>query len=100
MEPSLRKLDLLHERRKELASEIALSQSRLLGIDATPGRQLRTDNELFLEQLRRQLTTQLVAHTEDHPNVIALLRQVQSLEEIVAEERAGGPGGSPALAAE
>lgn len=100
LESSLRKIDLLHDRRENLASDIARAQNELEGIDSgLVAPRLQTDNERLLEDLRRQLVIQLAAHTEEHPNVIALRRQVKSVEEIVTQEREAGPGGSPVLAA-
>jgi uncharacterized protein involved in exopolysaccharide biosynthesis len=54
-----------------------------------PGARLETENEQLLDALRRQLASELASHTEDHPNVISLRRQVLSFEESVAAELSG-----------
>lgn len=97
LETSLRKLDILEQRREDLSAEITRAQNRLKDLASAPSQQ-ETDNAALLEQLRRQLAAQLAVHTEDHPNVIALRRQVKSFEEVVERERTEGSGNTQALA--
>ena len=77
LDPSMKRLELLHERRADLSSQIARAQSRLEGTDGAGGQEHQTENEILLEKLRQRLATELAANTEDHPNVIALRRQVR-----------------------
>jgi uncharacterized protein involved in exopolysaccharide biosynthesis len=54
-------------------SEILLSQ---LQSAASP----HSESQIRLEQLRMQLDSDLAAHTDEHPNVIALKRRIERLE--------------------
>jgi uncharacterized protein involved in exopolysaccharide biosynthesis len=91
LEPSMRKLELLHDRRQSLATEIARTESKLAGSEAEDGERRLSENEALLKELRRRLAGEVAANTDDHPNVIALRRRVKDLEASVAEERAGSP---------
>jgi uncharacterized protein involved in exopolysaccharide biosynthesis len=86
---NLRKLDLREERREDVSAELASAIARLEGASSVPGARLETENEQLLDALRRQLASELASHTEDHPNVISLRRQVLSFEESVAAELSG-----------
>jgi uncharacterized protein involved in exopolysaccharide biosynthesis len=99
LEPSMRKLELLHDRRQGLVTEIARAENRLQGSESLDGEGRLSENEALLKELRRRLAGEVAANTDDHPNVIALRRRVKDLEEVVAAERGEGPSASPALAA-
>jgi uncharacterized protein involved in exopolysaccharide biosynthesis len=97
LEPSMRKLEMLHDRRASLATEIARVESNLdngLGDEGAI-----SENEALLRELRRKLASEVAANTDEHPNVIALRRRVADQEALVKEERAGGRRTSPAVAA-
>jgi succinoglycan biosynthesis transport protein ExoP len=100
LETNLRKLDLREERREDLSSEIARAQARLEGGSANPAARFQTENEMLLDELRRQLAGELAAHTEDHPNVVSLRRQVANFEAAVAKEQTGETPASPAREAQ
>jgi uncharacterized protein involved in exopolysaccharide biosynthesis len=97
LEPSMRKLELLHDRRATLTSEIARLENNLdSGVGDERG---ISENEALLRELRRKLAGEIAANTDEHPNVVALRRRVADQEAIVRDERSGGAGSSPALRA-
>jgi uncharacterized protein involved in exopolysaccharide biosynthesis len=84
LEPSLRELARLQQQRESLALQIAETESRLAVLstgDISP--------DARLLQLRAALTQELAVHTEKHPNVISLRRQIAGLEREIAEIDAG-----------
>jgi uncharacterized protein involved in exopolysaccharide biosynthesis len=95
LEPSMRKLELLHDRRTALTTEMARAESGLSSGTSEP----LSENEALLRELRRKLASEVAANTDEHPNVIALRKRVTDLEALVARERADGLSTSPALAA-
>jgi len=97
LDPSMRKLEMLHDRRSSLATEIARIESNLdagIGEDRT-----LSENEALLRELRRKLASELAANTDEHPNVIALRKRVADQEELVKQDRRGGRSSSPAIRA-
>lgn len=97
LEPSMRKLEMLHDRRATLSNDIARAENALASSDSGTG-EPQTDNEALLRELRRKLANEVAANTDEHPNVIALRQRVKDLEEIVAKERKAGTGASPVIA--
>jgi len=96
LDPAMRKLEMLHDRRGTLSTEIERAENNLgTGADGMP----MTDNESLLRDLRRKLANEIAANTDEHPNVIALRARVADLEKVVREERRSGAGASPAVAA-
>jgi uncharacterized protein involved in exopolysaccharide biosynthesis len=85
LEPSLRALTRLQEQRASFALQIAETESRMASI-STIG---NDTPDTRLQQLRSELAEQLVGHTEKHPDVIALRRQIEQLEQEIAT------GGAP-----
>lgn len=87
LDTSLRKLDMAAQRRESLAGQIAALENRLATLASDPGTVAESENELLLQELRRQLARELAANTDEHPNVIALRHRVARFEQMVAEER-------------
>ena len=57
------------------------------------------DYRRLLDEVRRELARESAAHTDEHPNVVALKERADRLEAVVAEERASA-GASYLVAAE
>lgn len=88
------KLAMLEQRRESLVAQIAERERRGFEGPTEPG----SPNELLLEELRRSLAREVAAHTDEHPNVLALRRQIEGIEALVKEERIQRGGGQdPAL---
>jgi uncharacterized protein involved in exopolysaccharide biosynthesis len=97
LDPSMRKLEMLHDRRSSLATEISRVESNL---DSGVGESgSLSENEALLRELRRKLASEVAANTDEHPNVIALRKRVADQEAIVRDERRGGKSSSPAVRA-
>jgi uncharacterized protein involved in exopolysaccharide biosynthesis len=78
--PSLQELSRLQEQRESLALQMAETESRVAVLatdDVSP--------DARLLQLRAALNAELAIHTEKHPDVISLRRQIASLEREIAE---------------
>jgi uncharacterized protein involved in exopolysaccharide biosynthesis len=86
LDANLRKLDALSKQRDSLNTRIAEKENRIASIASAPGELLATENEVLLDELRRQLARELPAHTEEHPNIIALRRRIEWQEKVIAEE--------------
>jgi polysaccharide biosynthesis transport protein len=83
LESNLRRLERLQQQRQSLALQIGDAESRLAVLAATPS--VAPDSpEARLATLRARLAEQLAVHTAEHPNVVSLRRQVESLEREVA----------------
>lgn len=92
LETSLRRLDLLAERRRSITAQIESTESRMLARAAQPLRGDESESQILLEELRRQLARESAVHTDAHPNVSALRARIERLAEIVEAE-------DPAIAA-
>lgn len=88
LEPSLRELERLQEQRQSLALQVAQAETRLATISAAG-----ESPDARLMRLRGELAEELAVHTEKHPNVGRLRRQIAKLEEEV--ERSGHGRGDP-----
>jgi succinoglycan biosynthesis transport protein ExoP len=88
LETNLRKLEMLATRRESLVTQIAERENQIATLAPIASDQPVTDNEMLLDELRHQLAREVAIHTDDHPNVAALRRQVEQLKLIVAEEDA------------
>jgi len=86
LDANLRKLDLVSNQRDSLSTRIAEKENQIASIASGAGDSLRTENEVLLDELRRQLARESAANTEEHPNVIALRRRIEFQEKAVAEE--------------
>lgn len=90
--PAQARLDRLQSQRQSLALQIASVESRLATLAST-GSDVQPDSpEALLRDLRGRYKQQLSLYTEDHPNVVSLLNQIESLEGRVAEAQAGDVG--------
>jgi uncharacterized protein involved in exopolysaccharide biosynthesis len=96
LETKLARLDRLQEYLQSLAIQITEAEGRLLVLrdQGRPG-----TKAALLADLRTRLAHERAVHTDEHPNVIALERQVAILEAEVRAESAGGGGLDPAVAA-
>jgi uncharacterized protein involved in exopolysaccharide biosynthesis len=83
----LRKLDGLRAQVTSLRNQITIKQDRILSLTSHTGDGALSENEILLGELRRQLARETAAHTDEHPNVIALRSRIGRLESMV------GPGG-------
>jgi uncharacterized protein involved in exopolysaccharide biosynthesis len=89
MTPSLQELTRLQEQRESLALQIAEIESRVAALstaDSSP--------DARLMQLRAALNEELAVHTERHPNVVSLRRQIANLEQEIHDAGAGGTDGT------
>lgn len=86
LETNLRRLELLSDRRAALVEQIASKETRIAAIAATgaPG---ASDAERLLDELQKQLASEMAVNTEEHPNVISLRRRVTSQRSVVEAER-------------
>jgi uncharacterized protein involved in exopolysaccharide biosynthesis len=84
LEPTLRKLERLEQQRQSLSVQLVQSENRIAllagdgGAPSTP--------EAMLQDLRMQLASQLGIHTDEHPNVIALRRRIELMENATGGE--------------
>jgi uncharacterized protein involved in exopolysaccharide biosynthesis len=85
LETGLRKLDMLSARRQSIDQQIATKENHIMTLASSGG--VPSENEVLLGELRRELARQTAAHTDEHPNVIALRDRIARLE---ATPGAGG----------
>ena len=89
LDPRLQELLRLQQQRESLALQIVEIESRVAEfstVDNSP--------DARLLQLRAALNQELAVHTERHPNVVSLRRQIASLEQEIAETGAGDTDGT------
>ena len=82
LESNLRKLERLQSQRQSLALQIAEAETRLAtlaGDDLPAG-----SPESRLMDLRQRHAEELAVHTEEHPNVVSLERQLEAVEAAIA----------------
>jgi uncharacterized protein involved in exopolysaccharide biosynthesis len=77
LEANLRKLDQLQAQRQSLAMQVAEAETRLATLMSATD---PNSPEARLVALKSRLAEEISVHTEEHPNVIALRRQVAALE--------------------
>jgi len=81
LESNLRKLERLQQQRQSLALQISAAETRLDVLYVDPGAAHAPDSpQGRLSALRLRLAEQLAIHTEDHPNVQSIQRQIEDLE--------------------
>jgi uncharacterized protein involved in exopolysaccharide biosynthesis len=78
LESMLRKLERLEMHRGRDEDRLSVALERLTQLENDEG--IQSNQELRLSELRLQLATQLAVHTPEHPNVIALRRQIERME--------------------
>lgn len=87
LETSQGRLDRLQSQRQSLALQIASVESRLATLAST-GSDVQPDSpEAQIRGLRTRYKEQRALYTDDHPNVVSLASQIETLE---AELAAGG----------
>jgi uncharacterized protein involved in exopolysaccharide biosynthesis len=97
LEANLHKLDLASQRRNALTAEIAERESRIAALGSRPAERPNSENEVMLEELRRQLARELAVNTPEHPNVAALRWRIEAQEKLVAEDAKARAGGDIAI---
>jgi len=87
LDTKMARLDRLQQQRQSLALQISDAEGRLLVLQ----KEILSEQpvEETLDELRAQLVEQQGIYTDEHPNVIALRRQVQALEAESARRRTG-----------
>jgi uncharacterized protein involved in exopolysaccharide biosynthesis len=88
---NLRKLDGLSAQIVSLNNQITTKEDRILALTSHGGDSVLSENEILLGELRRGLARETAAHTEEHPNVIALRERIKRLESEV------GSGGGQSI---
>ncbi len=83
LETLLRKLERLDSQRNSLRVQISATQEQITQIENAEG--VESSPETVLTDLRIQLAQQLSLHTDAHPNVLALRRQIEAMEDELGE---------------
>jgi uncharacterized protein involved in exopolysaccharide biosynthesis len=88
------KLERIAIQRQTLTAQLETAETRLADLEKLGDLANPSSPYSRLSALRSKLVTELASNTEEHPNVIALRRQIEALE----KEIAGGakPSGDPA----
>jgi uncharacterized protein involved in exopolysaccharide biosynthesis len=87
LDTKLALLERSQQQRESLALQISDAEGRLLILQSQEP--LADTKETLLEELRVLLVHERTVHTDEHPNVLALQRQIEVLEAEVAGEQAG-----------
>jgi uncharacterized protein involved in exopolysaccharide biosynthesis len=87
LDTKLALLERSQQQRESLALQISDAEGRLLILQSQEP--LADTQETLLEELRVRLVNERTVHTDEHPNVLALQRQIEFLEAEVAGEQAG-----------
>jgi uncharacterized protein involved in exopolysaccharide biosynthesis len=82
------RLERLALQRQTLVTQLGPAEARLADLESLGDLDNPSSPYSRLSALRAKLMSELAANTEEHPNVIALRRQIESLE---AELKDGGP---------
>jgi uncharacterized protein involved in exopolysaccharide biosynthesis len=88
---NLSKLERLQQQRQSLATQIAGADGRMASILSTLD---PSSPEARLAALRASLGQESAVHTDEHPNVVSLRRQIATLEAELAQPGGGGLGGT------
>ena len=83
LETLLRKLERLDSQRNGIRVQISSIQEQLTQIENAEG--VQTSPATVLADLRMVLAQQLALHTDEHPNVLALRRQITAIEDELGE---------------
>ncbi len=88
LESNLRRLERLQEHRTSLARQIADAETSMAMLSSQPTPVVTPETEetpqARLTRLRKRYELELLVHTPEHPDAIALGRQVKELEAVVA----------------
>jgi uncharacterized protein involved in exopolysaccharide biosynthesis len=90
LEANLRKLEQLQSQRQSLAMQVAEAETRLAMILSAND---SNSPEARLAALKNKLAEETSVHTDEHPNVSSLRRQIETLEEAI--ERDSGDTSAP-----
>jgi len=82
-ETALRKLERLELQRQSLATQISAAEERLIQLEKNVG-EMSSPQQMLME-LRMQLASELGIHTDEHPNVVALRRRIERMENELSE---------------
>jgi len=94
LEANLGRLERLQQQRQSLALQIAEASNRITLL--SQGQPAEESPDASLATLRAELARQLGVHTERHPDVIALKRQIAAVEAQIAESPPRpAPAGTP-----
>jgi uncharacterized protein involved in exopolysaccharide biosynthesis len=88
------KLERLALSKQTLAAQLDAAETRLADLEKLGDLANPSSPYARLSSLRAKLVSELAANTEEHPNVIALRRQIEALEKEVAS--GGASSGDPA----
>lgn len=83
LETLLRKLERMDLQRVSLREQITATQERLTQLENAVG--VESSPQAVLGNLRLQLAQQLALHTDEHPNVLSLRRQISAMENDMGE---------------
>jgi uncharacterized protein involved in exopolysaccharide biosynthesis len=83
LETKLARLERLQAQRQSLALQISEAEARMLTVRASSGA-LDSRGKLIAE-LRAKLVQQQSVHTDEHPNVVSMKRQIAELEALPPE---------------
>jgi uncharacterized protein involved in exopolysaccharide biosynthesis len=89
---SLQRLAMLAAEKDALNTQIDQRQNHLYQLASSPQTLITTPSQELLDELRRQLASEVAANTEEHPNVVALRHRIANQEETVAAEREQATG--------
>jgi uncharacterized protein involved in exopolysaccharide biosynthesis len=93
LQTALARLERLQQQRQSLAIQISDAESRLFLVQSQP---VDDPRRTLLAELRTRLATEHSAHTDEHPNVIALKERITELELELAGEAGGASAASSA----
>lgn len=86
-ETILRKLERLEAYRLGLNEQIMAEDERLAALRIETAAAGGANPENYLSNLKLELVSQLAIHTNEHPNIFALRRQIQQLEDELGDVR-------------
>lgn len=86
-ETILRKLERLEAHRSALNEQIMAEDERLAALRIESAQAGGANPENHLSNLKLELVSQLAIHTNEHPNIVALRRQIQQLEDELGDVR-------------
>ncbi len=84
LQSTLGRLERLQAQRQSVALRVAQTESNLVALEQRSGESATPSPQTRLESLRSELAALRSRYTEDHPDVIVLQEQVQTLEENLA----------------
>lgn len=96
LDQNLAKIDRLAAEQVSVRESISQAETRLAMLTSGTSAAVPENSPMSrLNALRSKLAAERAVHTDEHPNILSLRRQVATLEKEIAE---GGGGGDPARA--